>query len=213
MSLTPMEEITTETTLRLYSFEERIALMKEMLPDYEAIFDACAQERQQRVESGEIENFNNEEVWFNKITLELNPDPSLYLVDYYLRTLTGPRLELHLRGKVGVQEARTQMGRIARYIDGRNLSEEFPDISAITHPHLAMAAERLMHMPPALYTSTPAAVSDDAFERMLGAFKSNNKFLKKHGRPKIEAKDFAIRAQTMPTAQFVSRWRDYDGAS
>jgi len=191
------------------TIEERVALFKRFREPYVSVFDEEAKHRQDLVENGTIEDEPTEEIWFGKVTLELNPYPSLYLVDYYLQPIMGPRLELHLRGRIGIHAARQQMGRIARYIDARNLSEEFQHISAITYPQLALAAQAITGMSPAIYTHTPAVISRDAYSRLDGAFESQNKFLKKHGRPKITPEEFSIQSQTLPTAVFAEHWRDH----
>lgn len=129
-------KIEAENMHHLYTLNERVKLVKEAMPVYEEVFQASAKKRQQLVEDGRI--------------------------DYYLRPMMGPRLELHLRGHVGVHEVIRQMDGIARYIDARSLSQEFPDISAITYTHLARAVERLTYMPPAIYTYAPAHMSEDA---------------------------------------------------
>ncbi len=193
------------------TFVERIKVLDGALPLYEAMFDKHILERQRLLDSGEIEEGRfNEEIWFEKVTLELNPYPSLSLVDHYLKPVTGPRLELHLRGRIGIQAARLQMGRIARYIDARNLSEEFPDISAISYVQLALAAEAITHMPPAIYIHTPTIVSQDALDRVEGSFYSYKKFMKRHGK-KGKVRDFRLRGQTVPTTDFAEIWRDYVG--
>jgi hypothetical protein len=172
-------------------------------------FREQAEERQRQIDAGEIDDSPNEEVWFDNVTLEVNPHPSIYLVDYGFHPLSGPRLELHLRGSVGVHSARRQMGRIARYVEARHLQEEFPDISAITYTQLALGAMRVTGMSPALLTYIPYDISPDAYDRGDGAFQSANRFLARHKRDAVDSNDFRLDSQSLPTGLFVKRWRDF----
>jgi hypothetical protein len=130
-------------------------------------------------------------------------------LDYNFRPLTGPRLELHLEGPVGVHKAKLQMGRIARYLEARHLQEEFTDISAITYTQLAMGTLRITGMTPALLTYVPHAISPDAYERGNGAFISANEFLARHERQPVDSNAFILDSQSLPTSIFLDHWRDF----
>ena len=187
---------------------ELFEVFEEHKDIYTKFFDEEAEARALRLELAEDED--NEEIWFEGVTLELNDEPSFYAITDSLMPIVGPRLELHLRGSIGMHSARRQMGRIARYIDARRLQEEYPFISATTYTPLAKVAHRITKMPPALIMYIPPRddEDDDADRRFSGAFDSYNEFLRRHGRSEISEAEAEFDCLILSTRSFVKLWRD-----
>jgi hypothetical protein len=70
--------MTTPELPKSPTVRQRIEAIKPLLPTLQDAFNERAQERQRQVEAGEIDDSLTEEVWFDNVVLEVNPDPSIY---------------------------------------------------------------------------------------------------------------------------------------
>jgi hypothetical protein len=197
-----------------YTMDQRVALFEEAETLYTKIFKAEGEARNVRLKD-QLYDADTEQIWFDNISLEINDEPSFYMVDYYLRPIVGPRLELHLQGSIGIHDAKVQLGRIARYIDRRQLTEGYANISATTSTPLARAANFVTGIPPAvtLYIPDREEGDNDANSRFSGALDSHNQFLEKHGRPQITQQEASYTSLVVATEAFVHRWRDHKDSS
>lgn len=211
----------SEFVPKTYTMHERMELFKANQGLYTKIFSDEAKARARRIasraesllvlEDYDIFNgFDTEEVYFDNVTLEMNTEPSFYIVDYFLLPIIGPRLELHLRGTTGIHNAKQQMGRIAHYIAARRLDEQFPNISATTFTPLARGAQRVTRMLPALTMYLPDSDDDDADRRFEGAFNSHNHFLRRHGRPMVDQEQASFSSLAVSTTTFLRLWKNDD---
>jgi hypothetical protein len=185
-------------------FQDRIRLFKTHQDAYAAVFKYEAEERMLRIR--ERQEISYEAVHFDEVCLEMNDEPAFFMVDYFLRPVAGPRLELHLEGSIGIHRAQQQMGRIGRYIEARNLTNEYPYISATTFTPLARIASTVTKLPPAIAIFMPDCEDEETDAYMECVYDSHNNFLRQNGRPELPLQDFQVDALSMSTRAFVRVW-------
>lgn len=178
--------------------EAELDRLKSLLEGY------FGKRRQALTEAKVFPTDTSEWIEFEHLTLEISDEPSSALVFQYKGKLyphVYPRLELHLRESSGLQNTRSQLGRIARYTSARHLQEGYPVLSITTYARLAAAAKRLTpQMRPATATFLSNRNRLGGIDEQREAFDRRNNY---------QHKTTAVHSLAMPTSVFIDTYQDY----
>lgn len=152
----------------------------------------------------------SEYIGFEHLFLEIASAPSSAFIitadGQHFYPVTMPRIELHLRDKAGLHATYTQLGRIARYIDQRQLQDEFPLLTTTTYPRLSHITHKLMPGSiNAVATYLPS--NNRATELAEAIFESLEDFDTRNNVKKQQPQ--TLDSLIMATDAFVKQWREH----
>lgn len=148
----------------------------------------------------------SERIHFGHLALEIAESPSeipfLPLSESQYIAPYDSRLNLHLSSYGGLQATRVQLGRIARYVQARNLQEEYPLIVATTYRKLARATKAII---PRMVYARGTYFSDVSVKRSIdrdrAVFEQRNNCV---------LDPDAIETLLTTTELFIEDWVDYE---